>query len=77
MGRIIGMTLIVLAVWAAAEMYSEGLDGAFGGVLASGHEPSSDSSTSDRSADAFQRAYNKSEERVEKLLEQDASADTW
>jgi hypothetical protein len=77
MSRLISMSLIVLAVWFAAEVYSKGVDGAFGGVLSSGTEVRTDSSTTDRTADAFQRAYNKSESRVDRQLEQGAPGDGW
>ena len=77
MSRVISMSLIVLAVWIAAEVYSEGFDGAFGGALSSAKEVRTDNSTTDRRADALQRAYNKSESRVNQQLEQGAPGDDW
>ena len=35
MGRIFGIAAIALALWVSAELYQKGVDGAFGGVLAS------------------------------------------
>jgi hypothetical protein len=32
-GRLFGIAAVVLAVWAAAEIYTRGIDAAFGGVL--------------------------------------------
>jgi hypothetical protein len=71
MGRLIGFILMLLAIWTAAEIYTNGLDGAFGGVLGSAFEAPADRSTPDRAQDAFQRAYNSSERRVEDVLERD------
>ena len=36
MGRIFGLLLSVLGIWAATEVYLHGMDGAFGGAFASG-----------------------------------------
>lgn len=72
MARRLGLVLIVLAVWTAVEIYNEGVDGAFGGLFA-GYTDAFDApagrSSPDRATDAFQRAYNKSESRVDALLE--------
>jgi hypothetical protein len=34
LGRLFGLVLLVLGVWAGAEVFSNGFDGAFGGMLA-------------------------------------------
>jgi hypothetical protein len=41
LGRLFGFVLLVLAVWAGAEIFQNGFDGAFGGALArlSGYAP--------------------------------------
>lgn len=39
MGRVIGLLVLVLAIWAAAEVSSKGFDAAFGGALASLDDP--------------------------------------
>jgi hypothetical protein len=62
----------VLAVWTAVEIYTEGLDGAFGGLFAGyadALEAPAGRASPNRATDAFQRAYNKSESRVDALLE--------
>lgn len=69
MGRILALALVVLAIWAGAEVYTKGVGGAFGGLLSSFEAPA-DRSTPDRAADAFQRAYNSSEARVDRQLEE-------
>ena len=69
MGRIAALCLIVLAIWAAAEIYTKGIDDAFGGMLASADSLQRAGTTSQRASGAFQRAYNKSESRVDGILE--------
>ncbi|HTO55437.1 MAG TPA: hypothetical protein VMR50_18785 [Myxococcota bacterium] len=34
LGRLFGLVLLVLGVWAGAEIFNNGFDGAFGGLLA-------------------------------------------
>ena len=70
MGRLFAIILIVLGVWVGLEVYTNGVDGAFGGMFADAYEPPATRSAPDRAADAFQRAYNKSEERVDRQLQQ-------
>jgi hypothetical protein len=70
MGRVVAIGLIVLGIWAAVELYNNGVDGAFGGVFADTYQAPAERSTPNRAADAFQRAYNKSEERVDRQLRQ-------
>ncbi|MCG8592283.1 MAG: hypothetical protein MJE66_23565 [Proteobacteria bacterium] len=70
MSKLIGILLFVLALWVGAEIYNEGVDGAFGGILGDEIERvTSEDSTPKRAANAFQRAYDRSEERVTDLLE--------
>jgi hypothetical protein len=72
MARLFGIVLILLGIWTGIEVYTEGVNGAFGGLFSgfsSSVEAPAERSTPDRAADAFQRAYNKSEERVDRLLE--------
>ncbi len=62
---------MILAIWTGLEIYNHGLAGAFGGVLGSAFEAPANRSTPDRAQDAFQRAYNTSEKRVDRALERD------
>ena len=71
MRRLIVPLGVLLAVWATVEVYNHGIDGAFGGVLGSAFEAPARRSTPDRAQDAFQRAYDLSEKRVETVLERD------
>ena len=70
MGRVVRIGLIVLGIWAAVEVYNNGVAGAFGGIFANAYEPPADGPPSGRAEDAFQRAFNKSEERVDRQLRQ-------
>lgn len=71
MGKLVAPLLALLGIWTAAEIYSHGIDGAFGGVVGSAFEAPAGRSTPDRAQDAFQRAYDLSEKRVETVLERD------
>jgi hypothetical protein len=68
MGRIFGLILIVCAIWVASEVYTKGLGGAFGGAFAREGESPEAVARSRHAAQAFQRAYNKSESRVDTAL---------
>lgn len=71
--RLFGLLLILLCVWTGVEIYTNGTAGAFGGLFSRFSEDlnaPAQRSTPDRAADAFQRAYNKSEDRVDRLLRQ-------
>ena len=79
MAKLLKIVLILFCVWTAVEVYTEGVNGAFGGLFAgfadSTFEAPANRSTPDRAADAFQRAYNKSETRVDALLEEKNPSD--
>jgi hypothetical protein len=73
MGKLLAIVLIVIAIWVGLTVYTEGTDQAFGGLFAR----SSGSSTLDapetrstprRVGDAVQRAYDESEDRVDRAL---------
>ena len=73
MARILKLALLLLFAWASVEFYTNGFDGAFGGLLAQQKtliDRSEIALTSKRAAGAFQRAYDKSETRVDKMLEE-------
>lgn len=77
MRKVIAGSLLVLAIWVGAEISDRGVDGAFGGLFVNGPGAlidkgvtSFDRSRAQHAADAFQRAYDKSEQRVDRLLEQ-------
>ena len=73
MRKVIAACLLVAAVWVGAEVGHRGVAGAFGGLFA--NKPDKLSATNGtqakprRTMDAFQRAWDKSEQRVDRLLE--------
>jgi len=76
MGKFIGLLLTVVCIWAALEVYNEGVNGAFGGALArfgDGEEAAAvDSrSTPERAGAAVGRAHAAADARREKLLAED------
>jgi len=76
MTKALGILIFVLAIWTALEVYTQGVDGAFGGRLAflGSGEPQASVDEGERSwagqraADAFERAK---EERLQRF--EDAS----
>ena len=73
MGKLFAIVLIVVAVWVGLTVYTQGTDQAFGGLFARFSGSSTLDSPATRSAphragDAFQRAYDESEDRVDRAL---------
>jgi len=73
MGKLVGIALIVTAIWVGLTVYTQGTDQAFGGLFArfsdsSALEAPATRSTPQRAGDAFQRAYDESEDRVDRAL---------
>jgi hypothetical protein len=72
MGRIFGLLLGVLGIWAASEVYMHGTAGAFGGTFArfAGEEASEQDGRSLglRSGEKVQNAHTEADARRERLL---------
>jgi hypothetical protein len=72
MGRIFGLLLGVLGIWAASEVYLHGTSGAFGGAFArfAGEEasPHDGRSLGLRSGEKVENAHAEADARREKLL---------
>jgi hypothetical protein len=73
MGKLVGIVLIVIAIWIGLTVYSQGTDQAFGGLFArfsgsSTLDGPATRSTPQRAGDAVQRAHDESENRVERAL---------
>jgi len=72
MGRIFGLLLGVLGIWAASEVYLHGTAGAFGGALArfAGEDASEQDGRSLglRSAEKVENAYSEADARTERML---------
>ena len=76
MRKTLAIGTIAIAIWTGLEVYRHGVGGAFGGLLtrlpgAPALETPADRSTPDRAADAYQRAYNRSGDRVDRVLARD------
>jgi hypothetical protein len=72
MGKAIGLLLIVICIWAGIEVYSYGVQGAFGGVFASfagpGEPPRDTRSVPQRAGSAVQGAHSAADDRRDRLL---------
>ena len=73
MGKFMGLVLTMACIWAALEVYNEGVQGAFGGALArfgdGGDAAVVDTrSTPKRAGEAVGRAHAAADARREKLL---------
>jgi hypothetical protein len=76
MGRLAALILVILCIGAGVHVYREGADQAFGGLLSrfsSRFQAPANREAPDRPLDGFQRAWNKSEDRVDDQLEQPAA----
>jgi hypothetical protein len=69
MGKLIGLLLGVTALWVGLEIYQNGVEGAFGGMLAGGSAEVRPAPTApQRAGAAVERAHGESDVRREKLL---------
>jgi hypothetical protein len=72
MGRLGPILFVVLAVWLAAKLYSEGFEGAFGGWLAGNTETSAPAeqrvAPHERAARRWQNAHETGVERAERTV---------
>ena len=79
MARWVIILAVTAATWVGLTVYTQGVDQTFGGVLARlaipSWEPAARHPNSDRTEDAFQRAWNKSEERAQRALKKEAPED--
>ena len=79
MARWVIIITMAFATWIGLTIYTEGIDRAFGGALAPRElpswEPAANHPTSDRPEDAFQRAWNTSEKRVNRALAKEGAAE--
>lgn len=70
MGRIARIAIIIVALWVAVEVYTEGLDGAFGGMFASTitNPLERTASAPQRARVATERALQETDERRRRML---------
>ena len=72
MGRILIIGAIVLAIWAAMEIQTYGIDGAFNGLFAPAGQAEAEAitSTPQRAGNKVKDAFQKGEERNNRLLDE-------
>jgi len=72
MGKILIIGAIVLAVWTALEIQTYGVNGAFNGLFAPAgtEEAEAITSTPQRAGDRVRDAFQKGEERTNRLLDE-------
>jgi hypothetical protein len=70
MGGIARIAIIIIALWVAVEAYTEGLDGAFGGMFASAvtNPLEHTASAPQRARVATERALQETDERRRRML---------
>jgi hypothetical protein len=73
MGKLFAIVLMVIGIWVAVTVYSEGTDRAFGGLFAgslgsSTVDVTETRSTPQRAGEAVQRAYDESQDRFDRAL---------
>jgi hypothetical protein len=69
MGKLIGLLLTVAGIWVGLEVYQNGVEGAFGGILAGESAQLEPAPTApQRAGVAVQRAHGEADARRDKLL---------
>jgi len=69
MGKTIGLLLGVIAIWITVEIYTQGLDNAFGGLFAARDgSDASRASTAQRVGNAVARAHRERDERYDRVM---------
>ena len=76
MGKILGLAMLVTALWVGMEVYQEGVDGAFGGTFAALGNSDGDEAPRDgrsiprRAGDKAQSAHDAAADRRARMLEE-------
>jgi hypothetical protein len=76
MSKILGILLVVVGIWLGLEVYQNGMQGAFGGALASLGGSADEQAIRDprslprRAGDAVERAHAEAEARLNRALEE-------
>ena len=69
MGKIFGILLMVIGIWAGITVYTEGVDAAFGGLFAGARREAADASgrpLTRRSGEAVGKAFQAYDDQTEK-----------
>jgi hypothetical protein len=76
MGKLFGILLVVVGIWLGLEVYLNGMQGAFGGALASLGNSADEQAIRDprslpqRAGDAVERAHAEAEARLDRMLDE-------
>ena len=76
MGKLFGILLVVVGIWLGLEVYLNGMQGAFGGALASLGSSADEQAVRDprslprRAGDAVERAHAEAEARLNRALDE-------
>jgi hypothetical protein len=76
MAKIFGILLVVVGIWLGLEVYQNGIQGAFGGALASLGGSADEQAVRDprsvpqRAGDAVERAHSEAQERLDRMLDE-------
>jgi len=71
-----GILLVVVGIWLGLEVYQNGIDGAFGGALASLGRSADEQAAShprsvpQRAGDAVRRSHSEAQARLDRMLEE-------
>jgi len=69
MGKLVGIVMLVVSLWAVAELTTKGVDGAFGGAFASGdREVARPESVPQRAGAAVDSAHEEAADRRARML---------
>lgn len=75
MQKLIGIVIIVIAIWVGIEVYTQGIDGAFGGVFASlsSNETQPDQNSAQQTPTENRTVPRRVGDRVQEHLDQGAA----
>ncbi len=69
MGKLIGIVVTVVGLWVGLEVYQNGTDGAFGGILGGGEtDGETRTSAPQRAGRAVQNAHSDADARRQRIL---------
>ena len=69
MGKLIGIALMVVGLWVGLEVFQNGTEGAFGGILGGGRtDEETRTSAPQRAGRAVQNAHSEADERRQRML---------
>jgi len=76
MGKLLGLILLVLAVWAGVEIFDKGVDGAFGGLFSGFRTPTAGAAAESHGGSMAQRIGAKVRADIERGAQRDGVEDS-